>query len=88
MNVETKIVNSERFELGFKITNNKSVISIDLENYRDPYDEAFDNDIYEMDGWYVVEVPKNYFDDDATATEKDEIISDYSNALIAAYLEH
>ena len=84
MNVETKIVNSERFEVGFKLTDDKSVISINLENYQDPYDEAFDKEIWFENGWYIVEVPKQYFDDDTTATEKDEIISDYSNALIAA----
>lgn len=86
MNIETKIVNSERFEVGFKlIDGDGDILNVNLKYYHDPYSDDFDNDIYEMDGWYVVEVPKNYFDDDTTATEKDEIISDYSNALITAY---
>ena len=83
--IETKIFNEEKYEVGFKLTKDKAVIMIELENYQDPYDEAFDKDIWFEDGWYIVEVPKQYFDDDTTTTEKDGIISDYADALIAAY---
>ena len=88
MNVETKIVNSERFEVGFKLIDDGDILSVNLEFYHDPYSDDFDKDIWFENGWYIVEVPKQYFNDDATESEKAEIIDDYADALIAAYLEN